>query len=413
MTTLTIAESVKEELAFIGAADGDNGSKFAIGKRITNPDRYLSAAERAALDCGWRLEVSWAEARTPEPHRTGLVLAYEKEHGHKPGFERPDNGEWAPGPVKLVYKFGLASTDTNLDWSEWVAMDRDAIKRFPISLGVYRVRAVRPGAQSKSDSDTAATVPSEAQATGSAFTRVTIDEFVRQAPGFVCEVVKWRNMYLENNMCVFKVEAFIQRKDDPVLSKPMCEKQLPWVENRINELTGKMGADLTVDDIEIVYRWGGGRGPSLFAKIVNPKYNSITTVKKQTKVAQDALEKEDPVEALRQSQCLKHVGNAFGSKVLAMHSPWVAPIWDDIAQHCMSEFRIGGRKVKSYEQFIRVCEHIADGLQREGIDPPLGCDGKPRARVDGRWWLRDIEMAIFQFGWRENLKPGRMTGSLP
>ncbi len=86
-----------------------------------------------------------------------------------------------------------------------------------------------------------------------------------------------------------------------------------------------------------------------------------------------------------------------------MRSPWNAPIWDNIAQITLSEFKISGKQVRSYEQFIAFCEHVADKLQEWEIAPPRG----------ERWYLRDIEMALFQFGWDNGKFNGRITGGLP
>ena len=67
-----------------------------------------------------------------------------------------------------------------------------------------------------------------------------------------------------------------------------------------------------------------------------------------------ALEVGNPVQAMERLKSLKDVNYPFGSKVLAMRSPKYAPIWDNIAQHCLREFRIGRKGVTSYEQFNHV-----------------------------------------------------------
>ena len=229
---------------------------------------------------------------------------------------------------------------------------------------------------------------------------------------FILKVPEWRDKYLENNLCVFKVEAFVQRKwGCPYLSEPLCEEKHSWVEHRINELKGKKDLDRLEDDIEVVYRWGGGLGPMIFAQIMknNPP---VDKVREQAKAAFSALGEGCPVEALEQLKRLKRCGDAFGSKVLAMRSPKDAPIWDNIAQTCLSEFKIGGEKVRSYEQFITFCEYIADELKRQGVPCPPGSDGLMR-EVEGRWYLRDIEMAIFQFGWDNDKFGGRIADELP
>ena len=234
--------------------------------------------------------------------------------------------------------------------------------------------------------------------------RTPLEDFIPQVP-------EWHGKYVQDR-CALKVEAFIQRKwDSPCLRESSCKEEYLWVENRIEELKRKEDLDRLEDDIEVVYRWGGGLGPMIFAQIMKNNL-PVDKVREQAKAAFSALGEGYPVEALEQLKRLKHCGDAFGSKVLAMRSPKNAPIWDNIAQICLSEFKIGGKKVRIYEQFITFCKHIADELKRQGIPCPLGCDGSPR-EVEGRWYLRDIEMAIFQFGWDNDKFGGRITGELP
>ncbi|MDE2836709.1 MAG: hypothetical protein OXL97_04280 [Chloroflexota bacterium] len=217
---------------------------------------------------------------------------------------------------------------------------------------------------------------------------------------FIQKVPEWRDKYLENNMCVFKVEAFIQRDwKNPCLEESLCEQSHRRVESLIEQLKGKDEFIHPEDDLEIVYRWGGGRGHNLFAQI--KKNNSSDEIQEQMKAAFSVLADGDPVRALEELKRLKYCSDSFGTKALAMRSPESAPIWDEIAKACLRDFTIGGKKVKSYEQFIRFCEHIAKELER------------PAPRGGGRWYLRDIEMAIFQFGWDHGKFKGRITGELP
>lgn len=132
--------------------------------------------------------------------------------------------------------------------------------------------------------------------------------------------------------------------------------------------------------------------------------NSIHHIRTQANRAFAALEEGRTVEAMELLKVVKGVNYPFGSKVLAMRSPWNAPIWDNIAQHCLREFTIGGEKVRTYAQFIAFCEHVTHELERLNIPAPRG---------GGRWYLRDIEMAIFQFGWDNGKFNGRITGDLP
>ena len=224
--------------------------------------------------------------------------------------------------------------------------------------------------------------------------RIPIEDFIREVPA-------WRGKYVEGNQCVFKVEAFLQKDwKNPCLDEPSCKKNHRRVEELIEKLKRRDDLIKLEDDVEIVYRWGGGQGPRLLGVIRNN--NSQPSIRTQTNLALAALAEGCPVEAMEQLKVLKGVDYAFGSKVLAMRSPWNAPIWDNIAQHCLKEFTIGGKKVRSYEQFITFCEHVADELKRLNIPAPRG----------GRWYLRDIEMALFQFGWDNDKFNGRITGQL-
>ena len=399
-----IPESVQAELVFVGTSRKD--LQLAIGGKIRNPKNFDSGAERAAHTAGLVLWVSWAATSRPEAYKAGLVLAHEAEHGRRPGFEDPETGTWTSGVRLLVLAEGVAEGDS--EWSDWMPMNNDTIPQIPREPGVYRIGVAQPvqGAEREPGRrerqgdrlpENVIGASSGEGDEGQATTyRLTLDEFIKQIP-------YWRDEYLKNNMCSFKVEAFIQRDwNNLCLDQPLCKEYQTWVYDRINQVRGKEDSDRLEDDIAVVYRWGGGRGPSLFRQIMNN--NSPQQIQKRMEAAFAALGEGHPVQALEQLESLKHCGDSFGSKVLAMRSPKNAPIWDDIAKACLSEFKIGGKRVKSYEQFITFCEHIADELKRLGITQPRG--------VNGRWYLRDIEMAIFQFGWDNDKFKGRITGEL-
>lgn len=396
----TIRESVQEELVFIGTAG--KHLRFAIGKAIKQPAKFYGGAEKAAVECGRSLEVSWAPTSTPEAHKAALVLVYEEQCGKRPGFKRPDTNEWILGVVKLTRKHGEAYSD--LVWSPWMPMNDSTISRIPEELGVYRIRSVPAGsvvpvvpAAQNSGSEPHQQEQQEQVEYGSKGKTATLKEFIRKVPA-------WRAKYLESNMSTFRVEAFIQRDWGSLyLSDPLYEDRYQKVNALIKELTGKEDVERLEDDMEVVYRWGGGHGPKLFSQIINSKNNPIDTVRERMRDAFSALRDGAPVEALEQLKSLKWCSDAFGSKVLAMRSPWNAPIWDNIAQHCLREFTIGGKKVRSYAQFIAFCNHVADELKRLGKPAPRG----------ERWYLRDIEMALFQFGWDNGKFNGRITGELP
>ena len=406
----TIRESVQEELVII-VAPRKSPLRSSLSGRISDAlahvaDRLsakhecsLSPAEKAAIECERGLEVSWVPTPTPEAHKAALVLTYGETHRRGLGFRRPDTGEWVPGIKLLTLKHGEANSD--LVWSPWMPMDDGTISRIPEELGVYRIRAVSaesvapivPAAQS-SECEPRQQEQEERVSTENT-TRLSVEDFIPRVP-------EWRDKYVEGNVCAFKVEAFVQRNwGSPCLESGLCRGNFRRVEDIIEKLKGKNDAIKPEHDIEVVYRWGGGFGPMLFAKIMNsnPKHE----VRSQIEAAFAALGEGDSVEAMERLRVLKGVNYPFGSKVLAMRSPWNAPIWDNIAQHCLREFRISGKKVRSYEQFIAFCEHIADELKRLGKPAPRG----------ERWYLRDIEMALFQFGWDNGKFNGRITGELP
>ena len=137
----TIAESVQDELVWIGTAP-TNSLRVAVRRRVDNPERYLCGAEKAAIACGYRLLVSWAVTSQPEAHKAGLVQAYEKQHKQRPGFKHPDTGEWTAGVRLLIRKMGIS--DHDLTWSPWMPMDETFISTIPEERGVYRVCAVPP-----------------------------------------------------------------------------------------------------------------------------------------------------------------------------------------------------------------------------------------------------------------------------
>ena len=211
----TVRESVQEELVYIGTAD--KHLRFAIGKGIKQPEYFYSGAQKAAIEYGLRLEVSWAVTPTPDVHKASLVLAYEQEHDARPGFRRPDTGEWTPGVRLLVRKHGEAYGD--LTWSAWMPMRTSTISHIPEELGVYRVRAVLRVA---ADVEETPAHPEVVHATEE-LTRRSLEDFVTEVPA-------WRARYLEGNGCIFKVEAFVRRDwENTSLQRSLCEEKLPWV----------------------------------------------------------------------------------------------------------------------------------------------------------------------------------------
>ena len=150
MVRLSIDESVGEELVWIGCATGKGGLSIAMGRRIDDLNnhqniddaRWPSGAEKAAIKCGWRLEVSWAETPAPEAHKAALVKAHGRMHGHRPWFECPQTGEHELGTKSLVLKKGESHND--LDWQPWHDLRGLSKSSVPHTHGLYRIRAVQP-----------------------------------------------------------------------------------------------------------------------------------------------------------------------------------------------------------------------------------------------------------------------------
>ena len=110
------------------------------------PRCNLSPAEKAAIEYGWGLEVSWAETNdsvSAQAHRAELLREYAAIHGRLPGFERPDNGEFVRGNWQSSKKSGAVG---NPGWSAWRWMEKATTDHIPTKPGVYCVRAVPPSA---------------------------------------------------------------------------------------------------------------------------------------------------------------------------------------------------------------------------------------------------------------------------
>ncbi len=149
MVRLTIAESVAEELVYIGMTQQLQGLAARIddidGSGDIDKKRFPAPAEKAAVKAEWGLEVSWAvtESReSAEIHKAALVEAHLDRHGHKPSFWNDPLGERIPG----VQKVGKVKEPTgDLDWSGWKPMVEDTKGDIPKGPGVYRIWAVKPG----------------------------------------------------------------------------------------------------------------------------------------------------------------------------------------------------------------------------------------------------------------------------
>ncbi len=151
MARLTIAESVAEELVHIGKAKGLQGG---IGRHIDDIDSPVDIdkkpapglAEKAAVRARWALEVSWAETESHESagsHRNALWQEYVTRHDRRPSFWDERQRAWIPDSKKVEKVKGPVG---DLSWSGWMPMVKATKGGIPREPGVYRIRAMPPGA---------------------------------------------------------------------------------------------------------------------------------------------------------------------------------------------------------------------------------------------------------------------------
>ena len=195
--------------------------------------------------------------------------------------------------------------------------------------------------------------------------RLSVDEFIKQVP-------TWHAKYLHDNPCVPKIEERIQQK----------KHQAGYLDKA---------------DIKDIVLWGSKkRGPFLWSRI--DRHNSDDEIRHHTAEAIKAL--PDSRKALEQITRIFGLGVSFGSKVVAFLCPESAPVLDRVVRDCLSK---ADNWTGRYDYFVALCKHIAK-RQQEGSGP----------REGGVWYLRDIEMALFQFAWREKGKAQTyITGALP
>ena len=170
-------------------------------------------------------------------------------------------------------------------------------------------------------------------------------------------------------------------------------REVPEIEKRLHE--GRTRGCLDRYDLKKVIEWGG-----------NPhdvdRGNADDRIESVTRDVINVLDNHDKV-LKRIMGCnggIKGLGTAFGSKVLAFLSPETFPVLDVLVNRCLSETcNWTGR----YDDFVMLCRNIAAQQEEEN-----------EHRLDGAWLVRDIEMALFQFGWRRRGTPNKyITGRLP
>ena len=217
---------------------------------------------------------------------------------------------------------------------------------------------------------------------------LTLGEFIREVPAYHAE-------YLKNNPCVPKIEAIIQRRmNDPVLKETSCSEKHLKVEElitqRIKDLSETQDRGyLEKGDIEIVVRWGSRKMGSRLWTRINNKEDAAESIRRHTKEAIEALPDADT--ALRHIMNIHGLGVSFGSKVVAFLYPDSSPVLDRVINDCLSK---ADNWTGRYDDFIALCRHTADQQKEPNWH-----------RADGRWCLRDVEMAMFQFAYREKGKP--------
>jgi len=122
---MTIEESVKDELAYIGFT---NDLQDQISKHIPK-----------ALTQGKQMMVSWAELESLESaflHKAELLRAHKETHGKLP--DTAPDGNYIPG-ARVVEK--MSGQVSDLDWQGWYPMEPATIALVPRVPGVQRVRA--------------------------------------------------------------------------------------------------------------------------------------------------------------------------------------------------------------------------------------------------------------------------------
>ena len=170
--------------------------------------------------------------------------------------------------------------------------------------------------------------------------------------------------------------------------------KVPEIEKRLRE-NARQGC-LDKADIREVVLWGSKKiGARLWSRI--DRNNTDGEIERYTAEAIKAL--PDSAAALEHVRRIYGLGESFGSKVVAFMHPEGTPVLDRVVNDCLGN---ADNWTGLYRDFIALCEHIA-AAQPEGSGPR-----------EGIWFLRDIEMALFQFAWPEKGKPTTyITGKLP
>ncbi len=149
---LTVEASILEP-RFVDIGAGANlrhrlGEKIRIhlnNLKSPHSGSQLNHATKTAVEMKWDLEVSWAETESNESavtHEAALIRAYYEWNGRTPSFKSL-TGKWITGNQVIPKREGTVST---LDWTDWMPMGQQTRDTLPARPGVYRIRAVPPGA---------------------------------------------------------------------------------------------------------------------------------------------------------------------------------------------------------------------------------------------------------------------------
>lgn len=171
---------------------------------------------------------------------------------------------------------------------------------------------------------------------------------------FILEIPRLREVYLTGNPSVLMLEESIQLK---VLLEGYLDK----------------------NDLGKIADWGGN-AHSVKQKM--SRYNSDQNVKECTRATIAVL--GDPVKAFNEITNLNYWGPSFGSKTLAFLSP-TCPILDQVVNEILGD---SDNWINNYATMVRLCENLKPRIQ-----------GLCKYRPKGEWFARDVEMAIFQYGW--------------
>ena len=194
--------------------------------------------------------------------------------------------------------------------------------------------------------------------------RLTLEEFIPR-------LRYWHGQYLANNPEVSTLEQSIQHKalTDGFLDKAALKEVAIW----------------------------GGNASSRWQQMWN--HNTEEKVRQCTAEAIKVL--DEPEKALREITKIDLWGDSFGSKTLALLSPSTCTIWDSVIKECLSA---ATNPPRSYRGFVRMCKAITTRLPYRNS-----------ARPSEGWLVRDVEMAIFQFGWptKRGGQGGKIIGDLP